>query len=311
MNAPKTIKAAMLAGAGSVAMMAALASAPAFAQTSDMSHLGIPVDRIGLVGFTIRDQIGEDPRATIEAVAACGIENIEFSGPNLEGDVASFQGVEVTQIAEFADEFGFAVPSLGVNAGDLQDRLDKVIEAAQSVGASYVRISGNRPEEGVEQTEDDYLALADILNAAGGPLQEAGITVAYHNHGWEFEDLGDGRTGMDVLLAETDAETVAFELDLYWSETGGGDAVSLIEAHPGRFPLLHVKDAQMATNDAGEEAPTFATVGQGYIDFATIFEHVDTAGTEYFFIENDRPDPDGITVACESYEYMASAEAPN
>lgn len=311
MNSPKTIKAAVLAGAGSVAMMAALASAPAFAQTSDMSHLGIPVDRIGLVGFTVRDQLGEDPRATIEAVAACGIENIEFSGPNLEGDVASFQGVEVTQIAEFADEFGFAVPSLGVNAGDLEDRLDKVIEAAQSVGASYVRISGNRPQEGVEQTEDDYLAIADILNAAGGPLQEAGITVAYHNHGWEFEDLGDGRTGMDVLLAETDPETVAFELDLYWSEIGGGDAVSLIEAHPGRFPLLHVKDARMATNDAGEEAPTFATVGQGYIDFATIFEHADTAGTEYFYIENDQPDPDGVTVACESYEYMVSAEAPN
>ncbi|SDG26786.1 sugar phosphate isomerase/epimerase family protein [Pelagibacterium luteolum] len=311
MNSPKVFGATLLAGAGALAMMAALTSAPAFAQSSEMSHLGIPVDRIGLVGFTVRDQLGEDPRATIEAVAACGIENIEFSGPDLEGDVPSFQGVDVNQISEFADEFGFSVPSLGVNAGDLQDRLDKVIEAAQAVGASYVRISGNRPQEGVAQTEDDYLALAEILNTAGGPLQEAGITVAYHNHGWEFEDLGDGRTGMDVLLAETDPESVAFELDLYWSETGGGDAIALIEDHPGRFPLLHVKDAMMVTNDAGEEAPTFATVGQGYIDFAAIFEHAETAGTEYFFIENDQPDPDGVTVACESYDYMVSAEAPN
>lgn len=311
MKSSTMIKAAILAGAGSVAMMTALASAPVMAQSSDMSHLGIPLDRVGLVGFTIRDQLGGDARGTIEAVAACGIENIEFSGPDLEGEVASFQGVTVTDIAAYSDEFGFSVPSLGVGTGDLEDRLDRVIEAAQAVGATYVRISGNRPDEGQAQTEDDYLALADILNAAGGPLQEAGITVAYHNHGWEFEDLGDGRTGMDVLLAETDADTVAFELDLYWSEIGGGDAVSLIEANPGRFPLFHVKDAMMATNDAGEEAPTFATVGQGYIDFATIFEHADTAGTEYFFIENDQPDPDGITVACESYEYIASAETPN
>lgn len=295
------------------ALIAAIAAMPAAAQEgaqgSEMSHLGIPVDRIGLVAFTIREQIAEDARGTIEAVAACGIENIEFSGSNLEGDVATFQGIEVTQIAEFADEFGFSVPSLGVSADDLRNRLDKVIEAANAVEASFVRISGTRPAEGAAQTEADYTAFVELLDEVGPPLKEAGITVAYHNHGWELEDLGDGKSGMEVLLENTDAEAVAFELDLYWTESGGGDAVALFEAHPGRFPLIHVKDATRGTDEAGEEAQVFATVGQGYIDFAGIFEHAEAAGSQYFFIENDQPQPDGVTSACESYAYM-TGDAP-
>ncbi|ADO44090.1 sugar phosphate isomerase/epimerase family protein [Ketogulonicigenium vulgare] len=293
------IRGLILASAAPIAVMAT----PVFAQSSEMSHLGIPVDRIGLVAFTIRDQIAADARGAVEAVAACGIPNIEFSFSNFDGGVASFQGIPVSDIVTMSSELGFAVPSLGVSGADLTDRLDQVIAAAQAVGASYVRISGARPAEGATQTEAEYLAFAEILNNAGGPLNEAGIMPLYHNHGWEFEALADGRTGMDVLFAETNPETVGFELDLYWTEVGGGNALDLIAANPGRFPAFHVKDAQTVTTD-GVETTTFATVGQGFIDFGTILAQAEVAGAEYFFIENDQPQPDGITSACESYAYI-------
>lgn len=299
MKLQNAIKGLILASTVPMAVLAA----PAFAQSSEMSHLGIPVDRIGLVAFTIRDQIAQDARGSVEQVAACGIENIEFSFSKFEDGVASFQGIAVADIVTMSEELGFGVPSLGVSGADLTDRLDEVIAAAQAVGASYVRISGARPAEGATQTEEEYLAFAEILNNAAGPLNEAGIMPLYHNHGWEFEALADGRTGMDVLLAETDAETVGFELDLYWTEVGGGDALSLIEKNPGRFPAFHIKDAQTVTTD-GVETTTFASVGKGFIDFTTILAQADAAGAEYFFIENDQPQPDGITSACESYAYM-------
>lgn len=300
----------ILAGAATALSMG-LAAGSAVAQTAEQgeSHLGIPIDKIGVVGFTLRDQIGEDARGTLEAVAACGIENIEFSGPNFDGPVPSFQGIEVPAIQEFAEEFGFNVPSLGVNAEHLSDQLDQVIEAAQAVGASYVRISGG-PEEGEDATAY-YSELAALLNEAGAGLSEAGITVAYHNHGHEFEDLGDGQSGYDILLSETDPDLVAFELDLYWAVIGSANAVELIEANPGRFPLLHVKDAQTVTNAEGAEEITFATVGQGMIDFQEIFDLSDVAGVDYYFIENDRPQPDGITSTCEGYAYLTSPTAPN
>lgn len=295
-------------GAGGMVALAALAHVitPAVAQEqAGMSHLGIPVDRIGLVAFTIRDQIGENAAETLAAVAECGIENIEFSG-----SVAAFQGLEPAAIKGFADEYGFNVPSLGIRDTDLTERFDQVIEATQLVGASYVRISPSRPEDGVDRVQY-YTAIAELMNEFAPRLSEAGVTIAYHNHNWEFEDAGDGRTGYQILLENTDPETVGFELDLYWAVVGDADPIGLIQDNPGRFPLMHVKDAVMAVNDEGNEAPTFATVGQGYIDFAEIFAHREVAGTEWYFIENDRPQPDGTTSACESYAYMAATAAPN
>jgi hypothetical protein len=35
-------------------------------------------------------------------------------------------------------------------------------------------------------------------------LRDEGLGFAYHNHSFEFEKLAEGRTGYEVLLAETD-----------------------------------------------------------------------------------------------------------
>lgn len=299
-----------LAGVASTALSLALTATPTLAQTPDDGESGssvtIPADKIGVVGFTIRDQIEEDARGALEAVAECGIQNIEFSGSDFSGSVPSFQKVELPAIQEFADEFGFNVPSLGVDAEDLRERFDEVITATEALGASYVRISGSRPEEGEVQDASTYSEIADLLNEVGPTLKEAGVTVAYHNHDWEFEDLGEGVSGYDILLSETDPESVGFELDLYWAVVADADPVGLIQENPGRFPLFHVKDAQMVTNPDGTQSPTFATVGQGFIDFQEIFAQSDVAGVDYYFIENDRPEPDGITSTCEGLEYLTT-----
>lgn len=303
----RAIDALLLAGT-TAALSLGLATGGALAQSDGVSHLGIPVDRIGVVGYTFRGQISEDPRGTLEAVAACGIENIEFSFPSLAGDVPAFLGVSVPDIKAYSEEFGFAVPSLGVNGGDLTDRMDVVIASANELGATHIRISGTNRIEG-EPEADYYGRLATLLNEAGAVLKAEGITLSYHNHDAEFEDIGDGQTGYDILLAEVDPDNAAFELDLYWAVNGAADPIELITENPGRFVLFHVKDAQRVTVD-GEEQITFATVGQGFIDFPTILALPEVADVEYFFIENDRPEPDGVTSTCEGYAYLSAATAP-
>jgi sugar phosphate isomerase/epimerase len=290
-----------LSGVAGASLLVALTSAPAFAQASSAtSHLGIPVDRIGLVSFTIRDQLGEDARKTLEAVTSCGIANIEFSG-----SVSDFRGLTPDDVKAFSTELNINVPSLGVSVSDLADKIDEVAKVSNQLGASYVRISGPR-DAGAAQ----YSELAALLNTAGAALKEAGVKVAYHNHEYEFVDLGAGKSGYDILLEETDPELVAFELDLYWAMVVDADPVALITENPGRFPLLHVKDARKVIGEDGKETTTFATVGQGYLDFQEIFNVSEVGGVEYYFIENDRPEPDGITSACEGYAYLAAAEAP-
>ena len=286
------------------AVAATMLTAPAMAQSEGMSHLGIPTDRVGVVGHTFREQIGTDPRGTLQAVADCGIENIEFSG-----SVEALQGVAPAELKVLVDEIGLNVPSIGVSEADLRERLDQVIETAKLMGASYLRTQNIGPHDPEPWTAERYAGLAMLLNEAGAALKAEGITLAYHNHNWEFDDLGEGTSAYQLLLTETDPEAVAFELDLYWVTVVEVDPTQLFEENPGRFPLLHVKDLQWATVD-GAEAPTFATVGEGVIDFAEIFAHSEEAGTEWFLIENDRPQPDGVTATCESLAYMTSAEPP-
>ena len=49
------------------------------------------------------------------------------------------------------------------------------------------------------------------------------------------------------------------------------------------------------------------TVGNGDIDWATIFALDDVSGVEHYFIENDRPFPNGVVSACDGYAYLTAA----
>jgi sugar phosphate isomerase/epimerase len=246
----------------------------------------VDTSRIGLVGYTVRATMPSDTEGTLAALAACGFQNMEPSG-----SAGNFYGYSAAQLAPLTDAAGIAVPSLGVSQSNLENNLDLVIAEAHAIGAEYVRISGSN-----RWTLADYSRTAAILNEVGAKLKEAGITVAYHNHGYEFETEENGVTGYDVLVRETDPELVTMELDVYWAASVGVDAAELFATYPGRFELLHLKDI----------APdgSFADVGAGTIDFAEIFAHASLAGVEYSFTEHDQPRPDGVTSACTSLAYL-------
>jgi sugar phosphate isomerase/epimerase len=72
------------------------------------------------------------------------------------------------------------------------------------------------------------------------------------------------------------------ELDLAWATKAGVDPVELFKAHPGRFPLLHVKDIS-------SDFKTIEPVGEGVVKFKHIFEHVKEAGAKHYFVEHDMP----------------------
>ncbi|SDY88545.1 Xylose isomerase-like TIM barrel [Micromonospora pattaloongensis] len=245
----------------------------------------VPNNHIGLVLYTVRATMPAAPEATLAALSDCGFRNAEPSG-----SVNNYYGKSATDLAPRVAGAGMSVPSTGVSQSNLENNLDGVIADAKAFGARYVRISGSgswRPA--------DYAKLARTLNSVGAKLKQAGITVAYHNHGFEFTEQ-NGVRGYDVLLRETDPRLVAMELDLYWAASAGVDPVDLIKRYPGRFSLFHVKD--MAADGS------FADVGEGTINFSRIFAHSEMAGVDYYFTENDSPKPDGVSSACDSYSNL-------
>ena len=86
------------------------------------------------------------------------------------------------------------------------------------------------------------------------------------------------------------------EIDLCWTTKAGVDPVALFKKNPGRFPLWHVKDL-----DKEKKGPL--PVGEGIVDFKTIFAAASTAGMKHFFVEHDMP-KDAIASITSSYNYL-------
>jgi sugar phosphate isomerase/epimerase len=239
--------------------------------------------RLGVQLCTLRALLPHDFVGVLGAVRRIGYEEVEFAG---------YHGHPPRRVRAALDDLGLTAPAAHVGLDALRGGLDRVAEGALVVGHRYLVVPGIG--EG-ERTADGYRRVAADLNAFGARLAGAGLRLAYHNHAFEFEPLPGGGAGYDVLLAETDPALVALEMDPCWAVHGGRDPVALIEAHPGRFPLLHLKDRAPGGQMVG--------AGAGAIDFARVFAHAERAGLRHAFVEHDEPG-DALASVRASYAHL-------
>jgi sugar phosphate isomerase/epimerase len=155
---------------------------------------------------------------------------------------------------------------------------------------------------------------AAALNDAGRITQKHGIKVIVHNHTVEFGPLADSsQRPYDVLLAETDPSLVAMELDIGWAKVAGADPFALFKQAPGRFEVWHVKDMTGLGALAGksmserQRAAQIVPIGQGEIDYKSIFAQAPAAGLKYFFVEQDSAPQSGDSLAAAATSYKALA----
>lgn len=230
--------------------------------------------KIGLQLYTVRNELQNSFEETLRKVAALGINEVEFAG---------YFGQKPETIKSLLKRFDLASPSAHIDTETLRKILPKAIEDAKTIGHKYL-VLGYLPEQ-ERKTLDDYKKLVELLNKAGEECKKAGLQFAYHNHDFEFKTT-DGKIPYDLILAETDAEKVKMELDLYWITKAGFDPLLYFEKYPKRFPLVHVKDMDKTFEKS------FSEVGRGTIDFKQIFAKSKLAGIEHYFIEQDETPAD-------------------
>ena len=137
-------------------------------------------------------------------------------------------------------ESGLAVISLHTDLGSLEREMDAVIAEAKSFFADKVVITGMyRFDYG---SETAVRQLSERLNKAGAALKEAGLALLYHNHNVELLPVKGGLRAYDILLDETDPDSVSFEFDSYWFTDGGADAKLWMKRLGKRMKLWHVTD---------------------------------------------------------------------
>ncbi len=241
---------------------------------------------IGLQLYTVRDEMGKDPKSTLAKVAQIGYTSVESAG--YTGD-RKFYKMSPSEFKKELKQNGLVIPSshyrLGedkekgeIMKGTLLHEWDKAIEDAAEVGIKYMVCAWLSETE--RKGLDHYKYIADQLNIAGEKCKKAGIQLCYHNHDFEFIKQDD-KYPYDVLLA-SDKDLVKFEMDLYWMKKAGQDPMKYFNEHPGRFPLWHIKDMDNTSEHS------FTEVGNGIIDFKEIFKHKEKAGMKYFFVEQDK-----------------------
>lgn len=237
--------------------------------------------KYGLQLYTVRNDVAKNLSGTLDYVAKAGYSQIELYG--FDGN--TFFGKSPKEFKTMFDGLKLTSPSGHYNFGGVlqSGNLDfwkKVLEAANIMGNEYATI----PWLDANQRGADTLPkLVELVNKAAELTKAAGMKLAYHNHDFEFKKMDSGKTFLQTLLDGTDPSMVDFELDIYWSSFMNENAVDWFNKYPGRFTMWHVKD--LTTNKDGKKEST--QVGDGVIDFASIFKHKQHAGLKYAFVEQE------------------------
>lgn len=235
---------------------------------------------IGVQLYTLRGDIDKDAKGTIQKVAALGYKQVETFGYR-DG---KYFGMPASEFAQFLKSTGLNSPSGHYFGGGFffeekwEEKWLPLLNDAKTIGQKYVTIPSL--DNKYRTDADSYKAFAQKLNRAGELAKTSGLQIAYHNHDFEFKDLG-GQTGYNILLKETDPKLVKMELDIYWAVKAGYNPIDLFKASPGRYAMWHVKDMD------NTEKKYFAEVGSGVINFKNIFDNAKLSGMEYFFVEQD------------------------
>ncbi len=222
----------------------------------------------GLQLYTVRDLLKVDFEGTLRRVAELGYREVEFAG---------ILGSDVSRTRKLLDRFGLTAPSVHLDYASLRDNARRSFEIAQLLGSRFVVCPWLAPS--IRQTSDDWRRICDDLNKIGELASRSDLTLAYHNHDFEFADLPGGIRPFDLLLSSTDERSVRFELDVYWATKGNLDSARVLRANPSRFPLLHLKD--MAEDGSTTE------LGHGTIDFASILAAASESDVRHLFVEQD------------------------
>jgi sugar phosphate isomerase/epimerase len=251
---------------------------------------GRRLDRIGVQLYTVRTRMQQGVPQTLRAVADMGYREVETAG---------LFDLTPQQFRAELDRVGLVSPAGHYPINALRDNTAGTLTTAAALGQRWLVVPWLDP---AERTAAGYRRLAADLNSAGTAARDRGLRVGYHNHEFEFDRVDGQRTGMDILLAETDPALVDIELDLFWAVKAGHDPLTLFAAHPGRFRLCHVKD--MADIGGAER---MVDVGQGQIDFARIFARSEQAGLQHYFVEHDNPS-DPMATLRNSIEHVRQLE---
>ncbi len=291
---PVSRRRALGVGAAAVAGAALLPgtaqAAPASGERLRAAESLAPRQNIGIQLYSLRDLQAANVQNVITSLSGIGYPEVELF---------TLQGQTAATWRSIFDATGVRALAAHVGVDRWRTQLDTVLDEAELLGMQYVGLPGVFPQT---QTRAAYRQLARDMNRWGEAAADRGLRFYYHNHAFEFARDG-GTTGTrfyDILLNETDPDTVFFEMDLYWVVAGGVDPMDYLGVYDqSRWPLFHVKDR--------DAAGAFADLGEGNINFQRVFRQLENKHYHHYLVERDTQ-VNPLRTAETGYEYLRDLE---
>jgi len=233
--------------------------------------------------YSLRDQAQKDFRGVLQKVAEIGYKGVEPAG---------LHGMAPGEARKTIEDLGMVVSS---NHGPWpnRDNLNEVIDVAGALGTNLV-VCGWGPDQ--FQSLDAIRETAGTANYMVEKLGAAGLTLALHNHWWEFNPV-DGRLAYDVFMDLCPG--LRCEIDVYWAANFGAcDPVEQVGKYKARTPLLHIKDGPLERDKA------HLAVGSGKIDIPSVIGAADEKTLQWLVVELDQCDTDMVEAVAQSYRYL-------
>jgi sugar phosphate isomerase/epimerase len=225
---------------------------------------------VALQLYTVRDETQKDFLGTLKAVARMGYPAVQLAGNG---------GLSSGDLRRALDDLGLRVAGAHLSMEPLESDLEAEVEYCLAIGTPDVVLAA-LPQD-LRASKATYEDAARRMAVIGERCRALGARFSYHNHAFEFVRFGD-RYGLELLLDAKRPADVLFEPDVYWISKGGEDPADFVRKYSGRIPLVHLKD--MAADAEG----SFAEVGEGVLDWTSIFSAFEAGGAEWYIVEQDR-----------------------
>lgn len=246
-----------------------------------MHNAAPKLKKVGVQLYSVRKEMMAGALATLNKLGQFGYQEIESA----QSEKGNYYGLAPKEIKKILKDQGMTLRSGHTH---IDKNWQKSIDEAAEAGQEYI-ICSVLPSPG--QTIENYQKSADMFNQAGEQCKKSGVMFGYHNHTSEFDTV-DGQILYDVLLNRSQPNLVHMEMDLGWVIAAGKDPLVYFSKYPGRFPLWHLKDMNLAEKKSVE-------FGKGSVDIIGLLKHSKQAGMKYYFVEQE----EYAVNAFESLEY--------
>lgn len=192
-----------------------------------------------------------------------------------------FDGLAADTVRDMVDARDLELAGCHISLEDFEESYAESTEYYIELGCRDLVVSSYDPEAftskaGVDGVVEHLAGLADRL-------ADDGFDLHYHNHLFEFEDLGDERA-YERFLDQT-AGVIAPEVDTGLAHCGGADPAALIDRYGDRIELIHLTDSI-----PGSDETVHMDLGDGEVDLAACVDDAQDGEVAWIIYENGRTD---------------------